>query len=610
MPSNTYASMSLSVVASLAVASCTEPADESESVPQQREHDLQRDETPPVIASVRPPALSGGTLLVTRDAAHVVAADPDRDRIVILDVDTHSVMEIPLDAGDEPGRSVEDDAGRVHVALRRGRAVVTVDPTSGAVLARRAVCDAPRGIAFDAAHDRLVVACASGEVVHMAAAPARDTVERRWLEPDLRDVVVVGDQVWVSHLRGSEIVMIGQSGSVVGRERPVGDAVPEPPTPTTAWRMQAMPGGPVAMVHQMARTRSIVLDGPQQPSGDTASYATVGCNEDVLRTVVTFVDRFSEIRTVSPDSMGLLSLPVDLGVSRNGERLALLDAARGMMIEFVIGTLSQHVPCVDDGAVVLDVASTTQPIALAYGELHDLWVQTREPAHIELYRDGTRVDVIDLGGESRADSGYDLFHDIGAVTSSGHACASCHPEGRDDGHVWNFIDIGPRRTQSLAGTVAGTAPFHWSGDHATLDSLMDDTFVARMGGPAQSPERVAALRSWLEHLEPVRLSRAPVDQAAANRGKTLFESAAVGCATCHAGPLFTNNATVSVGTGEYLQVPSLVGVANRLPAMHDGCATTLFDRFDLACGGDDRHGNTSQLTDDEIAALVAYMSTL
>ena len=39
------------------------------------------------------------------------------------------------------------------------------------------------------------------------------------------------------------------------------------------------------------------------------------------------------------------------------------------------------------------------------------------------------------------------------------ACASCHPEGHDDGQVWNFSALGPRRTQSLAGGIAGTEPF-------------------------------------------------------------------------------------------------------------------------------------------------------
>ena len=44
--------------------------------------------------------------------------------------------------------------------------------------------------------------------------------------------------------------------------------------------------------------------------------------------------------------------------------------------------------------------------------------------------------------------------------------------------------------------------------------------------------------------------------------------------------------------------------------MHDGCAATLRDRFNPACGGGDRHGVTSQLSSAQIDDLVAYLQTL
>lgn len=72
------------------------------------------------------------------------------------------------------------------------------------------------------------------------------------------------------------------------------------------------------------------------------------------------------------------------------------------------------------------------------------------------------------------------------------ACASCHAEGGDDGHVWGFDGIGPRRTPSLLGTVAGTEPFHWDGDQKDLRDLVDHVFVERMGGPAIDDERLGA----------------------------------------------------------------------------------------------------------------------
>ena len=68
-----------------------------------------------------PPALSGGTLRVLRGGARAVAADPDLDRIFVADLlQGRLLRELVLSPGDEPGRVVEDGAGRVHVALRRG----------------------------------------------------------------------------------------------------------------------------------------------------------------------------------------------------------------------------------------------------------------------------------------------------------------------------------------------------------------------------------------------------------------------------------------------------------------------------------------------------------
>jgi cytochrome c peroxidase len=56
-------------------------------------------------------------------------------------------------------------------------------------------------------------------------------------------------------------------------------------------------------------------------------------------------------------------------------------------------------------------------------------------------------------------------------------------------------------------------------------------------------------------------------------------------------------------------VPSLRGLSFRMPLMHNGCATTLTERFSL-CGGGDKHGTTSQLTIDQRDDMVAYLNSL
>ena len=92
------------------------------------------------------------------------------------------------------------------------------------------------------------------------------------------------------------------------------------------------------------------------------------------------------------------------------------------------------------------------------------------------------------------------------------------------------------------------------------------------------------------------------------RGAAIFHDSATGCSSCHDGELLTNNNSYDVGTGGPFQVPSLVGLDARAPFMHDGCATTLADRFE-PCGGT-AHGETSHLGDAEKADLIQYLRSL
>jgi cytochrome c peroxidase len=137
--------------------------------------------------------------------------------------------------------------------------------------------------------------------------------------------------------------------------------------------------------------------------------------------------------------------------------------------------------------------------------------------------------------------------------------------------------------------------------------LVAEVMEGRMNGPRLGAEYIDSLAHWID-AQPA-LERSRFDEEASARGEALFHSNETGCGTCHTGPMFTNDLTVDVGTGLPLQVPSLLGVSFRAPYMHDGCAPNLNARFG-ACGGGDLHGRTSQLTDGDVADLVAYMKTL
>jgi mono/diheme cytochrome c family protein len=294
-----------------------------------------------------------------------------------------------------------------------------------------------------------------------------------------------------------------------------------------------------------------------------------------------------------------------LGSSPRGMLGPTFSVQLHVVVDHLMASPDQQNECIPaaDGVLI-----EGQAVAVAFTSDGTLLVQSREPAELLVVEVqlGNRVPTatIALGGQSVYDTGHEIFH---RDPGGGVACASCHAEGGDDGHVWNFSQLGARRTQSVSVGLAGTEPFHWQGDMQNLSMIMEEVLVGRMGGVHQSAERASALQDWLFALQPPPAPRG-ADDPAALRGRALFEGRAQ-CASCHSGAKLTDNRSVDVGTGEPLQVPSLVGVAYRSPFIHDGCAATLRDRFDPACGGD-RHGSTADLTGEEIDDLVAYLESL
>jgi mono/diheme cytochrome c family protein len=245
-----------------------------------------------------------------------------------------------------------------------------------------------------------------------------------------------------------------------------------------------------------------------------------------------------------------------------------------------------------------------QPVAVAFASAGTLLVQTREPAQIWAIDEssGSQSPIM-LSDVSRHDTGYDVFH---SQAGGMIACASCHPEGRDDGHVWT-LDGSPRRTPSLAGTIAGTAPYHWPGDMKDMTALVDDVYSVRMSGAKLAADQMQALSRWVQD-RPAPPAPSWLDTAARARGEALFESASVGCTGCHAGPKLTDNTTRDIGSGGAFQVPPLIGVGWRTPLLHDGCAATIADRFgQCATPG---HGNITGLSPGQMADLGMYLEGL
>ena len=558
---------------------------------------------PTVKAKVAPPPISGGTLHVTSDARFVVAADPDRDRVSVVDRITQAVSHVAFEAGAEPGRVVEDGAGAIHVVLRGKGEIATLDVTAGASLVRRrAVCPVPRGLAVDG--ERLLVACAGGELVALPLDPARETTVVTRLKTDLRDVVVTGAAIFVSTFREASVYRIAKASSSepmlvqLPPRKTLGGAM----TAAVAWRMRPEGRG-VVVVHQVGADPSatpISTDAGGYSKGDGSSDPDKNCTGSIVQGAVSHVGESGGV-TFEP-ALPRAVLPVDLAI--DDRRIVVVAAGNGktrklrQLFHFPVGTFN---PCVN-GDPIADPPGQSVAAAFAQGRL---FVQTREPAAIHVYdMDLTAAPVsISLAADSREDTGHTIFH---SNSGSFLACASCHPEGGDDGRVWSFAKIGPRRTQSFRGGFLKTAPFHWDGDMPDLRALSEAVLSKRMSGPHLDDPQLGALALWLDAVP--ALPKPAVTVGSVDAGAALFT--ARGCGTCHTGAATTSNATVDVGTGGSFQVPSLRGIFYRAPLMHDGCAPTLAARFTSDCAGGDKHGRTRGLTEVEIQNFVAYLSTL
>jgi mono/diheme cytochrome c family protein len=567
------------------------------------------DDRPVVRAARTPPPLSGGTLIALRDATRAVLADPDRDRIVVVDtLGMRSVFEFPLEAGAEPGRLVEDGAGRVHIVLRGKGEIVGIDPRSGAMFERRPLCQAPRGIAFDAANDSLVVACLEGDLIELPAAGGAAFQKTR-VAPDLRDVVMVGAELAVTRFRSVEVLFLDAERNVTKRVTPL--STDSNFAATTAWRAIAAPSGQLVITHQRALEGEVGIsqsssDGSSSPYGNSADPCA-----SIVQGTLTMVS--SQGEAVTHQTLPNTALPLDVAVSTRG----LVAVANGAFDPqaFTLGQAQSFVVFDSQnlfgrsGDCGTGAATVDQRVATATSVAFDangrLLVQFRQPSELRVYDQSFGVSVVALGGTDVTDTGHAAFH---SDTGSNIACASCHAEGGDDGHVWKFGGLGPRRSQPLDVGLEGTAPFHWDGELATFGDLVHEVFQRRMGGSRQSSERSAELERYVYGFKRRPALHASDDEAAL-RGKALFESPEVACATCHTGPKLTNGETEDIGKGAGTQVPSLVGVSTRAPYMHDGCAATLRDRFDPACGGT-KHGHAEILDETALGDLIAYLESL
>jgi len=226
--------------------------------------------------------------------------------------------------------------------------------------------------------------------------------------------------------------------------------------------------------------------------------------------------------------------------------------------------------------------------------------------------------------KTRTGRGEELFHDATLSFQQWQSCSSCHPDARADGLNWDLLNDGignPKNTRSLLNAHRMGAVM-WTGVRPSASNAVHSGMKHILfTEPAE--EDLKAIDAWLQSLQP---APGPArGTAAAERGRKLFFSDAVGCVSCHPPPLYTDGALRDVGTlgphdfvygagrartpQQMFKTPSLIEAWRTAPYLHDGRYAALQEVIGKGNHGDLR-GRTSQLTADQIRDLVAFLESL
>ena len=585
----------------------------------------------------------GSEDLVLVEARNIaIASDATTDALYIVDL-VNETLRKKVFLGEDawPGRlSAAEES--FYVILRGSDELVKLD-YEGNIITRSRTCSAPRGVTHDPFRDKVWVSCASSALDGFEP----DTLERTsrfYVKPDLRDIVASKTGLYLSTFRDAEVLRVNPAtGDILQSAHApspvVGTSIPPEQLVSTMWRFAATTDGKLIFSYQRTNPRPLlVVDEDTVPP----AMETTGRDESEPPHEIDILGLNAGYGSDSADCLdGPSGSIVAVGTIKpegDFEFLATDCVSKPIVVDVDLGHCSEIVATSgaariteprqgeETGADRMNFGSNNscsqfteitrghQALASAFkNEASEQLVLARRDSLYLALPDGKTITLED---ESPASLGHLLFH---GDTGTGIACASCHPEGGDDGHAWKFarpifvgsdltgFDTVTRRTQNLRAGIKGK--LHWDGEFDDMAGLMNDVFSRRMGGFDIITTDAVALEDWLGTLAPEPNLMLPAEkQLLVTRGEQLFQEA--GCAGCHSGNMFTDYELHDVGTGGMRKTPTLRGIGQRNLLMSDGCASTLEGRFDVECGGGDKHGTTSNLSEEDKDALVAYLERL
>ena len=533
------------------------------------------------------------TIVLSPDGAILYVANPDSGSVSAVDVGA-GVLRWEAPVGQGPTTLSLDPAGeRVYVAVTGSGSVVALDAGSGARLTEVATDWRPTGVVVSPDGRRLFVASSGDGLVTSYGLPDLAFHGAVEVGPDPHGLAVTADgaTLYVTHLRSGDLTVIDVAGGTV-------EAVVGTGQENNASRQVVLhPDGDRAYL-PLSRSR---VESGRPTFENTVMPRVVAVDLEVRRPV------FREL-------LGLDTIDRPVGLPS-----AAAFSPDGRLL-YVVNSASDDLSVVDLEAGIgvghLDVGSNPRGIVVSV-DGSTAWVHNALSDDVSVVdlaglEETARITVTDNPLPDDVLAGKVLFHSSARPEMARDgwiSCASCHLDGGHDGRTWVLAD-GPRNTTPIRG-LGSTFPFHWSGDRVDVFDFQT-TIREVQFGTGISEEENALLAAFLIHGE-VPSSPYPVDEAA-TRGEQVFGES--GCATCHAGGAFTDGRTHDVGTGgapgelrgPEFDTPTLLGLYDTAPYLHDGSALTLAAVFTV---GEGSHAIAEGVIDEgAIDDLVAYLRTL
>jgi YVTN family beta-propeller protein len=541
-------------------------------------------------------------IYLSPDENFVYVSNRGSDNVSVVDTRTYEIM-ATLAVGDEPHEMATNKEGTVlYVANAASYDVSVVDLKAGQEVKRLAASRGPWGVAQSPDGESIYVTNNLPRFVEFRTTSKseitvietkRSTVSRRFTVPDANLVQGIdfspdGDFALITLIRTKNLVPMTRN--------------------VQGWIIT----NGIGILWKDGRIDQLLLDSFDDFFADPTDvvfskdgrYAFVS-GGGVQEIAVIEIEKMKNVLKIASDADRQEVLPNHLGISASyvARRIKVGQSPRGMVVSpdnkflYVADGL-------DDAVSVIDIKKME------------------------------RVRVIDLGGPqeiTEARYGERIFHSAEHTFVRQFSCHSCHPDGGIDGITYDIepdgLGINPVDNRTLRG-INDTAPFKWTGKNPSLRRQCGPrlaAFFTRID-PFR-PEESEALDRYI-----VTIARSPnryrTDEKltpAQRRGKRIFERAydksgnkipeTNQCHLCHAAPYFTNREKFDVGSRSWLDtdgtfdVPHLNNIYETPPYLHDGRANSLEEIWTIY-NPDDTHGQTNDLTKDELNDLIEYLKTL